>query len=188
MFLTLAVLLAVLVGLARGGKWSNLGTFKFKKTWLVVIALAMQFLVFNSIWDKHIGAGILTNLIYGCSIILVILFVLVNSEVRGLRLLGAGVLLNSLAIAANGGSMPSSLEALKKILPAEKIEQLSNGMASYNVILISESTRLRYLCDIFYVPGVNVYSIGDGFIAVGAFLAIQQIILCRNGINNQNAL
>jgi len=179
LFLTVSVLLAVLVGLARGGKWSNLGAFKFKKIWLVVIALAMQLLVFNSIWDRHVGPGMQTSLIYWASIILVVLFALANAGVKGFRLLGAGVLLNSLAIAANGGSMPSSLEALEKILTAEKIDQLVNGMASYNVILISDTTKLKYLCDIFYIPGVNVYSIGDGLIAVGAFLAIQQIMLFR---------
>ncbi|MFZ5647023.1 MAG: DUF5317 family protein [Bacillota bacterium] len=186
MFLTVSVLLAVLVGLARGGKWVNLGTFKFEKTWLVFIAIGLQFLVFNPVWDRHVGAGILTNLIYGASIMLLILFALVNSDIKGLRLLGLGVLLNGVAIAANGGSMPSSLDALSKILPAERMEQLLSGSAFYNVILISDNTRFKYLCDIFYIPGVNVYSIGDALIAAGAFITIQQIMLRSKGIDIYN--
>lgn len=185
MFLTLSVLLAVMVGLARGGKWTNLVTFKFKTMWLVFTAIALQLLVFNSVWDRLMGSGILTNLIYGASIILVTLFVLVNADIKGLRLLGLGVLLNGMAIAANGGSMPSSLGALKKILPVERMEQLLGGSASYNVILISENTRLKYLCDIFYIPGVNVYSVGDVLIATGAFFTIQRMMICRQGINIQ---
>jgi hypothetical protein len=177
------VLLAVLVGLARGGKWNNLVVYKFKKIWLVVMALAMQLLVFNTLWDRYIGQGRLSNILYGLSIIILMLFVLANADMKGLRLLGAGVFLNGVAIVANGGSMPSSLEGLKNILPAERIDKLLSGLNSYNVVLINENTKFKYFCDIFYIPGVNVYSIGDLFIAVGAFVVIQQIMLRSNGTN-----
>lgn len=186
MFLTLSVLLAVLAGLARGGKWNNLVYYRFKKMWLVFMAVILQILVFNPVWDRQVGPGLLTNLIYAGSIVLIILFLLFNVEVKGLRLLGLGLLLNAVAIAANGGSMPSSLEALKKILSAEKLNQLVAGSASYNVILINDKTNFKYLCDFIYIPGINVYSIGDFLIAAGAFIAIQQIMLRRIKIGNED--
>lgn len=183
MFLCTSVLLALLIGLARGGKWQNLITFKFKKSWLVFLAIALQVLIFNPLWDKHVGAGIINNCLYVLSILLLVVFLMVNINVSGLRILGLGIVSNGIAIIANGGHMPSSLEALKKILPQETINKFQSGTAQYNAVLITDETRFKFLCDIFYVPHINVYSIGDILIALGAFITIQQIMLHRNGAN-----
>ncbi|MFZ5633887.1 MAG: DUF5317 domain-containing protein [Bacillota bacterium] len=181
MFLCTSVLLAVLIALIRGGKWNNLITFRFKKTWLVLIAIVLQLLIFNPIWDRYVNSSITTSLLYILSILALTVFILANMNISGLRVLGLGIVANSIAIIANGGYMPSSLEALKKILPAETINQLQNGSAAYNVVLITEQTRFKFLCDVFYVPHINVYSAGDILIAAGAFITIQQIMLNRNG-------
>ncbi len=183
MFLATVVLLAVAVALARGGKWSNLLGFKLGGPWLVIIALGLQLIIFNPVWDRHVKDSVLTNVLYVLSFVLLVAFIIVNIKVAGLRVLGLGALANGVAIIANGGYMPSSPDALKRILPEETITQLTGGSASYNVVLITDETRLKFLCDIFYIPFINVYSIGDILIASGAFLTIQQIMLRHKRIN-----
>lgn len=180
MFLCVAVFISLLLALARGGKWSNLSSFRFEKPWLVLAAIGMQAAIFNPVWDKYISAGSMTRWLYIFSILVLIIFVIFNRDIYGLCVLGTGVLLNSAAIIANNGYMPSSMTALKSILPPERIDLLYSGSASYNVVLITEHTRLKFLCDIFYIPNINVYSAGDILIAVGAFITIQQIMLNRN--------
>lgn len=183
MFLCTSVLLALLIGLIRGGKWQNLITFKFNKPWLVFMAIALQLMIFNPLWDKYLGAGKINNYIYVLSILILLLFLLVNINISGLRFLGLGIISNGIAIAANGGNMPSSLEALRRILPQETISQLQNGSAAYNVVLITDETKFKFLCDIFYLPGINVYSVGDILIALGAFVTILHIMLHHKGVN-----
>lgn len=183
MFLCASVLLALLIGLARGGKWQNLSTFKFKKTWLVILAMLLQLTIFNPLWDKYVGAGLISNYLYVLSIVILVIFLLINVNISGLRILGLGIISNGAAIVANGGHMPSSLEALKRILPQETINQLQSGSAAYNVVLITDETKFSFLCDLFYIPNINVYSVGDIFIALGAFMTIQQIMLRRDGVN-----
>ena len=179
MFLCASVVLAVLIGLIRGGKWQNFITFKFRKTWLVILAMVIQLAIFNPLWDKYVGAGMLNNYLYVLSIAILVIFLLVNIDISGLRILGLGIVSNGVAIVANGGHMPSSLEALKRILPQETISQLQSGSAAYNVVLITSETKFSFLCDLFYIPHINVYSVGDILIALGAFITVQQIMLHR---------
>ncbi|MHB8916721.1 MAG: DUF5317 domain-containing protein [Desulfocucumaceae bacterium] len=173
------MLLALLIGLARGGKWQNITTFKFKKSWLVILAMVLQLAIFNPLWDKYVDAGLINNYLYVLSVVILVIFLLVNIDISGLRILGLGIVSNGVAIVANGGHMPSSLEALKKILPQETISQLQNGSAAYNVVLITDETKFSFLCDLFYIPNINVYSVGDILIALGAFITVQQIMLHR---------
>lgn len=179
MFLCTVVLIALLVALARGGKWVNLTGHRFKKSWLIISAIMIQVLIFNPVWDRYVHWAAATNLLYVFSILLLLAFVAANVKISGLKILGLGVLSNALAIVANGGNMPSSLEGLKSILSPEALSRLQSGAANYNIELIGDQTRLKYLCDIFYLPHVNVYSIGDILIALGAFMTIQYILLGR---------
>ena len=183
MYLCAVVLLAVIIALLRGGNWQNLLTFRFRKDWLVFVAIVLQLLIFNPLWEKYVQGGIITSIIYVISIMIVIAFIIVNLNITGLRVLGLGIISNSIAIISNGGFMPSKLEALKNVMSAERINVLESGSAAYNVVLITKETKFKYLCDNFYVPHVNVYSAGDVLIALGAFIAIQQIMLHRKGAN-----
>jgi len=176
-FLCISVVLAVLVGLLKGGKWGNFTLYKFKGSWLVFVAILLQVSIFNPWWEKYVNDGMITNLTYCLSIILLIIFILRNFNLTGLRLLGAGIASNGIAIIANGGYMPTSINSLKHILSVERIARIESGSASYNIILITDNTKFKFLCDIFYVPGINVYSVGDILIALGAFVVIQQIML-----------
>ncbi len=171
MYLSLIVFVAVLIALVRGGRWQNLTALRFNKTWLILLSIGIQIIIFNPVWERYAGGYSLTNIFYIASIFILLYFVIINRKVSGFILYGLGVTANGAAIIANGGYMPSSVEALEKI---------NSGAASYNIVPITNETNLRYLCDIFYLPQVNVYSIGDILIAAGIFLLIQNIMVNKN--------
>lgn len=112
--------------------------------------------------------------------VLLIAFALANIRVAGIKAIFAGMLSNAIAIIANGGYMPSDPAALKNLLSVEVMNQLQSGSVSYNSVVINEQTNLKYLSDIIYIPNINVYSIGDVLIAVGAFIIIQRIMMNRS--------
>lgn len=183
MFLCVSVIIAIIVALIRGGKWSNFKKFKFEMQWLVFIAIMLQVIIFNSIWEKYQGLKIYTNEIFIISMVILLIFFLANIKIRGIIAILSGTFSNTVAILANGGYMPADPALLKNILSNEEIVQMEAGFSNYHSILISEQTKLKYLCDIIYVPNINVYSIGDLLIVVGAFIIVQYIMLNRGEVN-----
>lgn len=104
---------------------------------------------------------------YGC----VLYAVYANRCLPGLPLTGAGTLMNALVIFANGARMPISVEALERVGLLGEAERIAH---SYTHQLMGPGARLWWLADVVTFRPVlsNVFSIGDGFIALGLFLAI----------------
>ncbi|GAH90942.1 unnamed protein product [marine sediment metagenome] len=79
--------------------------------------------------------------------------------------------MNLLAIAVNGGYMPSSQAALSRAGSHGVVTHLLEEGVYGNVILMSETTRLNVLGDFLYLPeGIPLaaaFSIGDLIIALG---------------------
>lgn len=108
---------------------------------------------------------------------LLVIFAWFNRHVQGFGLLGLGLLLNLAVIVANGGLMPVSPETLAIVhgsLPQEAIDVRVSGTKS--IVLSPEETRLEWLADRFTVPDQLpiqfAYSLGDVFLAIGAFWAL----------------
>ena len=107
---------------------------------------------------------------------------LANVRKPGMAWLMAGMGLNFLVMAANGGLMPVSPETLVRGGHGQVLAQLSAdsggtpGVAAQrkkNVILPEEQTRLALLSDRLLVPGhAGAFSAGDVLIAVGIVLAL----------------
>jgi hypothetical protein len=115
-------------------------------------------------------------LILPVSLGVLVLFVWINRRLRGFGLMGVGLVLNLAVIVANGGLMPISLETLT-IVHGAQAEGLidSRAYGSKSIVLPAEETRLEWLADRFTVPDQLpiqfAYSLGDVFLAVGAFWA-----------------
>ena len=95
----------------------------------------------------------------------------------GFWLLGVGLLLNLTVIAANGGLMPISPETLTTVHGDDAEEAIqSRAFGTKSVALPAEETRLEWLADRFTVPDPLpiqfAFSLGDVFLAVGAFWAL----------------
>lgn len=178
MFLLLALLFGLIVGWARGGSLVKLGQLPLRYGWLILIALLLQLIALSPRfaglgWSDRFDPGlhIFSNL-------LLLLTVGLNLSLSGMKILGIGLLLNFLAIAANGGYMPVAPDNLVRAGMADLAEVLrAKGHVSKSTALTSE-TRLPFLADIFVVPSwlpvSNVFSIGDVFIGIGAFILILQ--------------
>ena len=176
MILTVAVLVGLLAGLARawsGGRRPQVPQLRL--VWVVVIAFIPQWLAFHLPATRAVipdwGAALCLTL----SLSFLLLFAWVNRSHAGGIFLLLGLALNLLVIAANGGLMPISPEAVRYLAPGapETWEIGSRLWGGKDVVLPVHATRLRWLSDYFLTPSwfpIRIaFSLGDLFIAGGAF-------------------
>jgi len=178
MLLLLALLCGLIVGWARGGSLVKLAQFPLRCSWLILIAFLLQIVVFSPQFESLRWSDRLVPALYVFSILLLLLAVGLNLSLSGMKIFGLGLLLNFLVIAANGGYMPISLDNLVRAGMTHRAELLrAKGYLSNSTVLTSE-TRLPFLADIFsippFLPFSNVFSIGDVFIGIGAFILVMQ--------------
>ena len=91
-------------------------------------------------------------------------FILANSRIPGLWLVGAGAALNGVVIALNGGTLPAREGALRAAgIHVSPGQFVNSGLLSH--------PRLAFLGDVFAVPAplplANVFSVGDVLIVLG---------------------
>lgn len=167
------LLLVVMHALLPGSDLRRLGRLRWRHTWLVWLALADQVLVISVLPDSqgpsaaaHLGSYVLAGL-----------FVLLNHRSVGTLVIGAGGLLNLIAIAANGGVMPASPDALEASGWRPSSGHFANSVAV-------EHPRLGFLGDVFatpsWLPVHSVFSIGDVVIVVGVALFLRET--CRTPV------
>jgi hypothetical protein len=158
---------ALVVGLALGGRMSAIAEVKIRAVWLFYLAIALQIVAFPSgvlpwsMSDRMATALWLTS--YG----ILGVAVLANRRLRGALVVGLGMLLNLVAVLANGGHMPGLPQALQQAGIHSELHNNSVAMTD---------PHLPWLVDRWaapsWVPLANVYSIGDVVLAVGAFVLV----------------
>jgi hypothetical protein len=169
MFVLIAALMAGLVaGYAMGGRLRNIEQFHIRLPWLAIVALALQFVAFSPLRGSLGESGVVA--IHFVSYALLVWFVIVNRQHAGIVVAGAGLLMNLLVIALNGGYMPASRDAL------EVSGEQYAGATANNSTVIHAGTRLWFLGDVFAIPDgtilANVFSIGDVLIIAGVAILI----------------
>jgi len=97
--------------------------------------------------------------------------------------MGVGLLMNFLAIAANGGYMPASAEALRRAGLESVAQSLEAGTRIGNTVLMSEKTRLNFLGDWLWFPAwlplSSAFSLGDLVLGVGAVAFLSRRMVLR---------
>jgi hypothetical protein len=178
MFILTLALLSLVIALLRGGRPMRLAQVPLRHAYLVVLGLGVQVVIFSSWWSRLGGEPWIPSLYILSMLILAVWFVL-NLRLPGMTVIGLGLLLNLVAIAANGGRMPTSSDALERAGMATRISNPQEATHA-NSSLANEETRLYYLTDIFALPkGIplaNVFSIGDVCVALGAMYFIQRVL------------
>lgn len=169
MFVLIAALVAgVVAGYAMGGRLRNVDQLRIRLPWLAIAALGLQFIAFSPLRDSLGDSGVVA--VHFASYGLLVWFVIVNRQRMGIVVAGAGLLMNLLAIALNGGYMPASRHAL------EVAGLQFSGATVNNSTVIHEGTRLRFLGDVFAIPdgtiAANVFSVGDVLIIAGVAILI----------------
>jgi len=121
---------------------------------------------------------------YLASLALLLLAAALNRDLPGIGLLGLGLFLNLLVVAANGGLMPISIEAARRAGLFDVIAALQATGRHRHVALMNEGTKLRFLGDTivlgYPLPSAKVFSPGDILVALGAFIFLQWAMLGPN--------
>ena len=164
MFLLPSIILGVAFALLLGGKPSRLLRFEFRYGWAVFLALGTQVVLFSGARDS-IPEVLLEPLHLGTY---ALLFAFAFANFRHLVLLPLllGMMLNAVAIVANGGRMPVDPDAWA-----------ATGLATSGTSNVEVGgDRLTFLGDIFALPSqlpfTNVFSIGDLLLGIGAVVLI----------------
>ena len=179
MILAFAVVAGVVVALARGGSLKRLADLSIRLAWLALLCLLVQLYVIycpeDQLETQRTTQGILMVLSYGA----LGYVVWANRWITGMTVILLGVVLNLVVMAANGGFMPVSREAIiatgtrtAQGLPAEG----SRLSRSKDVLLPPEHARVWFLGDVIMAPSLpvpKVLSLGDLVVALGAFVLLQ---------------
>ena len=166
MFILYAIPIGIVAGYLLGGRLERLGDLRFAWGPLAIAGLIVQIVLFSE--PVAAGVGDLGPVLYVASTAAVFVAVLRNWRIPGLALIAVGAASNLLAIAANGGVMPASPEAVAA-LGAEAGPGFSNSV-------VMTDPALWPLTDIFalpvWVPFANVFSVGDVLIGIGVAATI----------------
>jgi hypothetical protein len=170
MILLVVLAVALIYALLRGGRLEHLALVPIRRSYIMVLALWIQIVIFSSWWQAEAARAVYTNALYVVSLALLMWGVWINRRVPGVAIIGIGLVLNAVVIVANGGTMPASISALKVagvLAPDATFETLRVTNSS----LIHEGTPLWFLGDVFAVPAwiplANVFSLGDILIGAG---------------------
>ncbi|WP_223701255.1 DUF5317 domain-containing protein [Sutcliffiella deserti] len=172
------IIIALLVGLFRGGNFKGLADMKLKYAWVFPVLLGIQLIVYL-LQNRIPEIGAYSNIVFLLVYVAGLYFLWMNRHHSGFIIIFFGVLLNFLVMAANGGRMPVSLEA-STVLGPYFIEALQSGLYGKHEA-ITEATRLAFLGDIIPLsapyPREQVISIGDVIMNIGVFFFIQYLML-----------
>ena len=165
-FILYAVLAGLILGLLTGGSPARLGDLRIRWAPLIVLGMVVQLGLFSSPLGNALGDA--APAVYVASNVMVLIAVAANLAIPGIAVVLAGGASNLLAIAANGGYMPVSPDALATMGRVPK--------ADYSNSAPLDAVVFGPLTDVFtmptWVPMSNVFSIGDILIGVGVAVVV----------------
>ncbi|MHB1127710.1 MAG: DUF5317 domain-containing protein [Bacillota bacterium] len=171
MLFILALLLGLVIGWLRGGHLKGL-VVEIHGLLFALTGLVLQGGI--TYWS---GIGFIPDIwvavLHLLSFMFLLYFLWLNRSHPGWKIIAAGVALNFLVIAANGGAMPVD----SSYMPVALARPLQQGVY-LTYVAINEGTRLWFLGDVLTLPNLrpSSYSVGDALILIGLFYFIQQSI------------
>ena len=167
MFIAVAIVVGVLVGLLRGGRFANLGEATFRLWPLLVLGVVVQGAA------AFTGEGAVAVIV--ASYALLIAFCVANLTRAGMGVVLVGILLNVVVIGVNGG-MPVRRSAIVAagIASHDEVAGLDFGTKRH---LETGDDRLTFLGDIIPVPFAGeVLSFGDLAMSVGVAAVLANLL------------
>ena len=174
------LLLALGIGLVLGLVWAKwLGNPyqppRLKHSWLAIAAFLPQFFVAFFERTRALAPDRIAAFAIVSSQVLLFLFAWFNRHLPGMLVLIIGLVLNLTVMIANGGFMPINPKTAEQVVGKERISSFEPGnrIGYKDILLPTTETHLELLADRFLPPDGFPYqvafSLGDIFIAVGAF-------------------
>lgn len=167
-----AIILGVIIGWLRKGRLKHLNRLTLPGWPLILAAVLIQAAVWVDFAASIHFLAAIYPLLYILSFVLLMLFFFIQGGQPGFVIIGLGILLNTLVIAANEGKMPVD----STLMPPPAAEELAAGELSPFHSAIDDDTRLELLGDRIPAPydSRRLLSIGDLVLAAGAVILIQQ--------------
>lgn len=152
---------------------------KLRLLWLVLLAFLLQWLAIYLPASRERIPDQVAAIFLVTSQVLLLVFIWSNRSSPRYLLLGIGLTMNLVVIIMNGGLMPISPKAVMAIAPDAPAGSWQTGSRlgwGKDVVLTTVETNLWILSDhlLFqrWFPYRVAFSIGDIFLACGAFLAL----------------
>ena len=154
---------------------SALTSLQPRYLWLLFVPLALQLIAFSPLGASPQFGEVLVKALYLASMMVAALALVLNRHLPGLIWVAAGLALNFIVIALNGGLMPVSPAAREFAgMPLLKGPTL-------NVLPMTSDSLLPWLGDILplpaWIPFANVFSLGDILITIGGVIFIQKALV-----------
>ncbi|MBU5293014.1 DUF5317 domain-containing protein [Anaerosalibacter bizertensis] len=181
------IILSIIIGLVRGGKLSRFKRVNFKKMWVLILALIIQYFLvtINFIEELHYLDGVFrfTKQLSIISYILLFIGIIINLRYRSLWVVLAGSVMNILAMIFNGWKRPILVEGLELLGFEDLGFLLEQGKLPLYTPIV-EKTKLAILGDIIVLPKPypypHIFSLGDFIIYLGLFVLIQEIMISED--------
>lgn len=180
------VVLAIFVGLLRKGNVKNLDLIHLRCPYLFIVSVAIfSWVTFFAGSSDNLNVIHIARIANIIQYVGLLIGIAINLNIKELWLAGAGALMNFLAIIANGGVMPMSMNALRS---AGMGDQIKPAMYSHMVrhTIMTPETHMKPFADIIGLPPLpflpsfltplfrEVVSVGDIVVAVAVFALIQR--------------
>ncbi|MDO5724848.1 MAG: DUF5317 family protein [Tissierellia bacterium] len=177
----LSIVLGILLGLARGGKLSNINKLKVNYFLVLIIAvIANVILLFISTkFNNSISKLIFDNFGYIniITFIIIIAVLSANREIKYSSLILSGFILNFLPIFFSKGKMPVSAKAIIKAKDLDSLILLNEGRIATHTIMTNE-TKFKIFADTIAIKTFHfVISAGDILIGIGLILLISHLMV-----------
>src|SRR3954465_6171735 len=166
MIIGLAYLLVLLSVPLLRGRLSALADVPLRRPELAIAAIVVQIVVISLLPS---GNHTLHTTAHLASYGLLGLFAFANRRITGVPVIALGGLSNFVAIAANGGVMPTRASAADSVANTAAADEFINSR-------VLEHPKLQFLGDVFATPASwplhNVFSIGDMILIVGVAVLV----------------
>jgi hypothetical protein len=174
-----AILLGLIIGLARNGRLTNFFEVRFKGWGLSILAFLL-FLVPYGLKLLDISYDKLQIFPFAAMVICA-LIALMNFEKTGMKILLVGILLNLIAMGFNDFKMPMDTVKMASLGFNSFVESMNNGDVVNYMPLSQAEGFSKYLGKIIALPKAyplaKVLSIGDFIVSIGIAFIIQYELL-----------
>ncbi len=172
-----AIVMGLIVGKVRKGKWNKLNHVQIKLPLLMMAALVLQFsMFFLNISGTQIAARILDGLLLG-SMSIILISLIINRHIKYWYLVFIGILINYVLIILNGVRIGVTEEAALKAFGPELFQLIEAG-AVYFYTIIPQDVFYRgaFIAfeKLFIYPAV--LTIGDLVIFMGVVVLVQNLM------------
>lgn len=175
----LPIVFGLNLGWLRRGRVANLAALPVRHAWLPLVAVGLQL---GFVFFSHANPGVAPSVRVGVLLATyagLIGFLLLNRGLPGAGFLLLGASLNAVVMAANGGYMPITPEALARSGHESQIVRRGGSLFVYgskDIVLEAEDTRLGFLSDVYGIPEElpfsATFSLGDLVIGIGATVLV----------------